>query len=109
MGIKLGDSSCRSARSNSINLLFVLLNRALLFYSHTINWAMAAGITTRGGRRGTAPDQMGFTRNWSPGRIRICTAYFRGLQQDGGNDALRRESDLRQLLEEVLLEISQRE
>ena len=108
MGMKLGGQQLQIGPANSINLLFVLLNRALLFYSHTINWAH--------GRRdydkakdiaGPAPDQMGFTRNWSPGRIRICNAFFKALQQEGGADALQAESDLRHLLEEVLLEISQ--
>ena len=32
---------------------------------------------------------------------------FKALQQEGGADALQAESDLRHLLEEVLLEISQ--
>ncbi len=108
LGIKLGGQQLQIGPVNSINLLLVLLNRALLFYSHTINWAH--------GRRdydkakdpaGPAPDQMGFTRNWSPGRIRICNAFFKALQQEGGADALQAESDLRHLLEEVLLEISQ--
>jgi hypothetical protein len=110
MGIKLGGQQLQIGPVNSINLLFVLLNRALLFYSHTINWAHGRRDYDKAGATGgPAPDQMGFTRSWSPGRIRICNAYFRGLQQDGGSDALRRENDLRQVLEEVLLEISQRE
>ena len=108
LGIKLGGQQLQIGPVNSINLLLVLLNRALLFYSHTINWAHGRRDYDKAkDTAGPAPDQMGFTRNWSPGRIRICNAFFKALQQEGGADALQAESDLRHLLEEVLLEISQ--
>lgn len=110
MGVRLGGQQLQIGPAASINLLFVLLNRALLFYSHTINWAHGRrdyeGAGTTGERE---PDLLGFTRRWSAARIRICNAYFKSLQQDGGEEAMRREEELRQLLEEVLLEISQRE
>ena len=110
MGIKLGGQQLQIGPVNSINLLLVLLNRALLFYSHTINWAHGRRDYDRAGdAKGPAPDQLGFTRNWPAARIRVCNAWFKALQEDGGSDALQAENELRHLLEEVLLEISQQE
>ena len=110
MGMKLGGQQLQIGPATSINLLFVLLNRALLFYSHTINWAHGRRDYDAAAMKDQhAPDRMGFTRGWPPARLRICNAYFRALQQDGGGESLRTENELRQMLEEVLLEISQRE
>ncbi|RPH38964.1 MAG: DUF3482 domain-containing protein, partial [Desulfobulbaceae bacterium] len=39
MGLKLGGQQLQIGPSKSIDLLFILLNRSLLFYFHTINWA----------------------------------------------------------------------
>ncbi len=110
MGVRLGGQQLQIGPAASINLLFVLLNRALLFYSHTINWAHGRRDYERAGTTGDRePDQMGFTRTWPAARIRICNAYFKSLQQDGGEEAQIREEELRRMLEDVLLEISQRE
>jgi hypothetical protein len=110
MGVRLGGQQLQIGPATSINLLFVLLNRALLFYSHTINWAHGRRDYEKAGKPGDRePDLMGFSREWPASRIRLCNAYFRSLQQDGGEESLRREEELRQMLEEVLLEISQRE
>ena len=39
MGIPLGGERVQVGPAKSIDLLFVLLNRSLLYYRHTINWA----------------------------------------------------------------------
>jgi GTP-binding protein EngB required for normal cell division len=108
MGIKLGGQKLQIGPASSIDLLFVLLNRALLFYLHTINWAH--------GRRDykktpttDIPDQFGFTRSWPVARIRICNEYFKALRQDSQAGLLQPESDLREMLETVLMEISERD
>ena len=110
MGMKLGGQQLQIGPVNSIDLLFVLLNRALLFYFHTINWAHGRrDYTTAPATDDRAPDQLGFTRNWPAARIRICNAYFKALQQDNDTSLFRIEQELREMLETVLMEISQRE
>ncbi len=109
MGMKLGGQQLQIGPTKSVDLLFILLNRALLFYFHTINWAHgrrdyeAAGVDDR------SPDRRGFTQDWSSARVRACHAYFKALQQENSTALLRTEKDLREILETVLMEISQRE
>jgi hypothetical protein len=61
-------------------LLYVLLDRSLIFYSGIINWAH--------GRRGLAapPDpeaaragKQGFTAGWSRAEKQTCAEFFQGL------------------------------
>ncbi len=110
MGMKLGGQQLQIGPVNSIDLLFVLLNRALLFYFHTINWAHGRrDYETAPAAGDRAPDQLGFTRHWPAARIRICNAYFKALQQDNDTSLFRIEQELQEMLETVLMEISQRE
>ena len=110
MGLKLGGQQLQIGPTKSIDLLFILLNRALLFYYHTINWAhgrrdyaIAAEAQDR------TPDRQGFTLGWSSARIRICHDFFKALQQENSTALMKSERNLREILEKVLMEISERE
>ena len=109
MGLKLGGQQLQIGPSKSIDLLFILLNRSLLFYFHTINWAHGRrDYAKASGSEDRSPDQLGFTRDWSSTRIKVCHEYFRSLQQENDSARHKSESDLRKILETVLMEISQR-
>lgn len=108
MGVKLGGQKLQIGPANSIDLLFVLLNRALLFYLHTINWAHGRRDYDKAPEP-DLPDQLGFTRSWPVARIRICHEYFKALRLDTETGLMKPENDLREMLETVLMEISERE
>lgn len=108
LGLSLGGNQITIGPSKSIDLLFVLLNRAILFYTYTINWAH--------GRRDYESLELdtsgeagsGVTRNWSAGRIKICHAFFKAVQKENGNSSKSYE-DFRALILEVLQEVIHKE
>lgn len=109
MGMRLGGQQLQIGPTKSIDLLFILLNRALLFYYHTINWAHGRRDYPTAAGSDRSPDSRGFTEGWPTARIKICHDYFRALQQENSTALPRAEKALRDILDTVLMEISQRE
>jgi len=108
LGMKMGGEQLQVGPVSNIQLLYILIDRGLLFYSHVINWAH--------GRRDyqrmhqlllTAPGKGGFTRGWDSERRTLCGQFFRSVQQ--GREGLIEETSLalQQLLCEQLQEISE--
>lgn len=108
LGMKMGGEQLQVGPVNNIQLLYILIDRGLLFYSQVINWAH--------GRRDyermhqlllPAPGKGGFTRGWDGERRSLCAQFFRSVQQ--GREGLIEETSLalQELLREQLLEISE--
>lgn len=102
----LGGEQLQIGPAQDANLLFVLLNRALLYYQHTINWAH--------GRRNypqeeEKPEQgrKGFTSSWSADKLKICQNFFKAVQKENGNR--REEEEMKELVFETLGQISESE
>ena len=73
LGLKLGGERVTIGPAADINLLMILINRGLLFYRHTINWAH--------GRRDyqtglPAPISENFTAGWPAEHLRLAKAFF---------------------------------
>ncbi len=106
LGISMGGNQIQIGPTKSIDLLFVLLNRSLLFYQYTINWA-------HGRRDYESLEQLeanknsvsGFTRDWSAARIKVCHAFFKSVQKTDSN-AIQPRDDFRKLLLEAIEEIT---
>ncbi len=82
LGFKVGGDSIQVGPARNIQLLFILLDRCLLFTSHVINWAhgrrdydQAALIGEQDG------DKKGFTSNWNSEDRKICSQFFHALQK----------------------------
>jgi len=103
LGIPLGGEVVQVGPAKNIEMLFVLLNRALLYYRHIINWAH--------GRR-DYPDSVSleetnknYTRQWPSARLKTSQAFFRQLKDGGEIDSDKRET-FRIIILESLEEIS---
>ncbi|TKB28523.1 DUF3482 domain-containing protein [Desulfopila sp. IMCC35006] len=113
LGLPLGGKQIQIGPAKSIDLLFILLNRSLLYYQHTINWAH--------GRRDYTKDSLsaqpqpdidpprGFTQNWSAGNIKICHDFFKAIRDDKGDAGRKAVEKFRQLLLTTMQEISESE
>ncbi len=108
LGIPLGGKQVQVGPAKSIDLLFVLLNRSLLYYQHTINWAH--------GRRDYAKaDQLlvpndspqGFTKNWSAGNIKICHDFFKVIRDEKGANGRKAVVNFKLLLLTTMQDISE--
>ncbi len=105
LGQPLGGESLQIGPAKSLDLLFVLLNRALLFYRHTINWA-------HGRREGATPEGVvlwageNFTHHWSAGKIRTCRDFFLLASGGKGDEESEERQQLQTMLADTLTEIS---
>jgi GTPase Era involved in 16S rRNA processing len=107
LGMHLDNQQLRVGPVKNIQLLFVLLDRQFLFYSHIVNWAH--------GRRDYASHNLamanqmkkiGFTGDWNRGERKVVENYWRVLQKNelSGADELR--DAMGKLIRKTLREIS---
>jgi Domain of unknown function (DUF3482)/50S ribosome-binding GTPase len=92
LGVGLGGEQMQVGPNASIQFLHVLLDRALLFYAHVINWAH--------GRRdaaGPADEQRALvlardigSGRWPAVSLEVCRAYFLAIREE---DEIRLESE----------------
>ncbi|MEN8140008.1 MAG: GTPase/DUF3482 domain-containing protein [Thermodesulfobacteriota bacterium] len=106
LGMRLDGEEIRVGPHANPQFLFILLDRALLYYEHVVNWAH--------GRREQAPspDESGladgYTRHWPAGRRELCARYFREVTK-GGAAELKTDQQMRDLLRQELAAISNQE
>jgi hypothetical protein len=83
-GIKIGGYQIRIGPMDNPQLMFVLIDRALIFYAHVINWAH--------GRRGLARPEdkvdpstllskTGYTADWTNTERKTALRYFKMIRQ----------------------------
>ncbi|XOF32174.1 MAG: GTPase/DUF3482 domain-containing protein [Candidatus Electrothrix sp. YB6] len=112
LGMKLDQENLQVGPVTNIQLLYILLDRALLFYSYVINWAH--------GRRdypdcpdAAAPadadgaEKQGYTADWSKNERAVCNRFFKSLQKSYLPDRDQAETEMLVLLREKLREISE--
>ncbi|MEZ4526684.1 MAG: GTPase/DUF3482 domain-containing protein [Desulfobacterales bacterium] len=105
-GIHLGGQQIRVGPLDNIQFLYILLDRALIFYSHIINWAH--------GRRDYLPapvsknesGKAGIISQWDDSSRRICTAFFSALRSSDDAAADRARKEMKKMLAEALQKIS---
>lgn len=110
LGFSLGGQKIQIGPTKNIDLLFVLLNRSLLFYQHTINWAHGRRDYIRTNQLvSTTHLNSGFTKSWTAGKIKICHAFFNEAQKDNTTKTSKAVADFYTLLLETLQDISERD
>jgi hypothetical protein len=105
-GMNLGGRQIRMGPVDSIQMLYILLDRVLIFYAHIINWAH--------GRRDYAESRLpanrgkaGMTTQWDEATRQICIRFFRGVQSRDEDKAEKSRRKMQPLLQRVLKEISE--
>lgn len=93
VGMSLGGMQIHVGPMGNVQFFYILLDRALIYYSHIINWAH--------GRRGLPPSRdtdakavakAGFTAEWDDSAKRLCADFFKTVKSgdDGHLDARRK-------------------
>ena len=108
LGMKLDEQKLQVGPVTNVQLLYILLDRALIYFTHIVNWAH--------GRRdysdvvllddGEETDKQGYTSGWSREERRVCERFFAALQEDDGYLQEQAGEDLGVLLQEKLEEIA---
>lgn len=110
LGQPLGGEQIQIGPAKSIELMFVLLNRSLLFYQHVINWAhgrrdydtqtQASGLFEKG--------QKALTADWSAANIKICDNLFKQAREGSDKVSGQQHIKFRELVEKSLEDLSHR-
>lgn len=106
LGLPLGGEELQVGPAKAIDLLFVLLNRSLLFYRHTINWAHGRRDYQEATTLPASTRRQAFTDRWSTGNLKICHDFFKSMAQKGEGGEGHRQR-FRELLRATLEEISE--
>lgn len=106
LGLPLGGEELQVGPAKSIDLLFILLNRALLFYRHTINWAHGRRDYQEAAALPAPLLRQTFTDGWSAGNLKLCHDFFKSIAHQGESGEQHRQG-FRRLLHATLEEISE--
>jgi hypothetical protein len=95
----------------NIQLLYILLDRVLLYYSHVIHWAHGRRDypETLTNASAVESNKQGYTSEWSKQERQTCERFFRQLQGSYLPDRDQAENELTRLIREKLWKISGKE
>jgi len=108
LGVKMGGEQLQVGPVNNIQLLYILLDRGLLFYSHVINWAH--GRRDYGQMRGLLlqpGSKAGFTSRWSREERAVCDRFFRAIPKGHEGEIEEKSVALQDLLRDKFIEIAE--
>ncbi len=108
VGMNLGGCRIRIGPNESVNLPYVLLDRALIYYSYVINWAHgrrdypdAEGYETVGD-----DEKAGFTSGWRSREKKICQSFIKAIRVGDDLELERTRLKMIEMLLEVMGKIS---
>jgi hypothetical protein len=106
LGMKLDQQQLQVGPVTNVQLLYILLDRALLYYSHIIHWAHGRRDYPDSGRKSETEEgvKQGYTAGWSKSDRKICEQFFKALQEE---DSLQREQAEEKLTELVQTKLEQ--
>ncbi len=107
LGIRLDSERIRMGPVASSQLLYVLIDRSLLFFTLVINWAHGR----RDYRNCLPPDKaltgkQGFTSRWSRKERMVCEHFLKALQNDDANAQEQSRQELYRALHTTLENLS---
>ncbi len=79
VGMNLGGRQIQVGPIDNIQLLYILLDRALIFYSHVINWAHGRRDYTVADD-GRSDIKAGITTEWDEASKQACMRFFRAVR-----------------------------
>jgi predicted GTPase len=106
LGVKLDKQQMQVGPVTNIQLLYILLDRALLYFRHVANWAHGRRDYTDTPSAETE-EKIGCTATWSVEERNICERFFRALHKEDVAAQEQTESVLAELLKEKLKELAE--
>lgn len=106
---KMGNFELKVGPNENIQFLYVLLDRALIFYSYTINWAHGRRDIPESHKLSKEKTKTGFTSEWDSGRKNVCNSFFKAIRTHDASKIAESKKQLIKLLKRVFNEISQSE
>jgi len=108
-GVRLGRDQIQVGPPSSIQFLYVLLDRALIYYASVINWAHGRRDEVNGSDTEMASRlKKGYTAFWNAREKKICNDYFEAIIVKKSKKREAAGEQLYSLLETKLNELSDR-
>ena len=85
LGMKLDRQELQIGPVTNIQLLYIILDRALIYYSHIINWAHGRRDyhdVPAADSQAEEEAKQGYTTSWPGSERKICARFFKALQDD---------------------------
>ena len=104
-GIKLGKDKLKLGPNKNIQFIYILIDRALIYYSHIINRPHGRRDLESASQKGKS-EKKGFSTRFSSHQRKVCARYFKAVS---GKSLIREKkvfSDFEELIESVLNKIS---
>lgn len=99
-GIPIAQETLSIGPAKDITLLFVLLNRAFIFYNQIINWAHGRRDEPTNTTNLPQPMEQNFTRDWSRTEITTCKNFFSSITKASSHPSEEVREEFHSLLKE---------
>lgn len=106
LGLELGRRVIEVGPVNTVQWMFVLLDRFLLHYWYVIHWAHALRDHAEVSVAISQRERLGLSASWDPDTRKLCATYFQVRQKGVGAQLAGLEQDLRRFIEEELRRLS---
>ncbi len=80
-GLPVGRVKIRVGPAQNDQMLFVLVDRALIYFSHVINWAHSRRDQPQPGINTAAGEKSGYTAAWEGSLKQTCRRFFRAIRK----------------------------
>ena len=107
LGITFAGPEIQIGPAQNVSLLFILLNRALLFYSHTINWAHGRRDDQSIAPPAHDPQLSGFTGKWQASSLKKCNSFFHSVSKDDSPLQEKNRKELEELIFKTMMDIAE--
>ena len=108
VGLPLGGSRIQVGPNGNIQFLYVLLDRALIYYAHVINWAHGRRDQPQfnGEISADGTVKKGFSSTWDSRTEAICRQFFNSILKNKNNGITQARKNLEDLISRQLEQIS---
>ena len=102
-GMNLGGQQARVGPNENIQFLYILIDRALIFCGHIINWAHGRRDFSSSVEAESNPSRKtGYTADWNISAQRKCTAFFKAIRAGDTVKKEKADRELRMLIRDEL-------
>ncbi len=106
LGISLDKETLRVGPVSNIQLLYILLDRAFIYFEHVTNWAHGRRDYENASKELLKRQKMGLTSSWGREHQKVCQAFFnRVTNPDADSQDLSPELAFTLLVEDTLKQI----
>ena len=107
VGISLGGQQIKIGPVDNIQFFYILMDRALIFYSHIINWAHGRrDYPLVSMEKKSEPVKSGFTAEWDEKTKKICINFFKAVRNNEDINIENTRELIKNIISNALIKIS---